>query len=214
MILSPIDNERLPAVLDRFAAALGEDGEPRMVFQRIAARHDAARARTDTAARHHGEALDVLGGLGMALQRGAPSLDFSWNGHVVRCDTEAYVLLHEAAHFQLAAPARRRCIDFGLGPGPETGDRATAARAARLAGLALEREEAMASLLGILWEVELRHPALASFLDQNWLEGAERPAAAAHFRKVLAALKAGGFVTADGRPTRRLRDERDPVEAH
>ncbi|HJT07135.1 MAG TPA: hypothetical protein VJ747_09425, partial [Stellaceae bacterium] len=64
-----------------------------------------------------------------------------------------------------------------------------------------------------LWEVELGHPALASFLDQNWLEGADRPAAAAHFRTVLAALVAGGFVTAAGRPTRALRQAPDPDAA-
>ena len=63
----------------------------------------------------------------------------------------------------------------------------------------------MASLLGILWEAEFGHPALASFLDQNWLEGAERPGTVAHFRSILAALGSGGFLTADGRPTLRLR---------
>jgi len=47
----------------------------------------------------------------------------------------------------------------------------------------------MASLLGILWEVELGQPALASFLDQNWLEGIPRPAPARHFAAVLARLR-------------------------
>ncbi len=212
MILTPIDDDRLPAVLGRFAAALGGCGT-HAIFDRIARPAVAARARAATAAAHHREALRVLADLGMALRPGPPSADFSWDGHGARCETEAYVLLHEAAHFQLAAPARRRCIDFGLGPGPETGKRAAAARAARLFGLAREREEAMASLLGILWEAELGHPALASFLDQNWLEAAGRPAAVAHFREVLAALTAGGFVTAAGRPTRRLREAPDAQRA-
>ena len=52
-----------------------------------------------------------------------------------------------------------------------------------------EDDEAMASLLGILWEAELGQPALASFLDQNWLEGLER-SAAAHFTAVLRRLVA------------------------
>ena len=69
----------------------------------------------------------------------------------------------------------------------------------------------MASLLGILWEVELGHPALASFLDQNWLEGAERPGTAAHLRSVLEALRDGGFITGDGRPTRFLRAAPDAL---
>lgn len=207
MILTAIDQDRLPATLARIASAL--DGGARTIFERIARPEAAARAEAPTAALHHRDALRVLAGFGMELRPGPPAADFSWDGRGVRCDTEAYVLLHEAAHFQLAAPERRRRIDFGLGPGPETGDRATAERQASLFGLAREREEAMASLLGILWEVELGQPALASFLDQNWLEGVDRPAAAAHFRDVLTALVAGGFVTDAGRPTRALRQAPD-----
>jgi hypothetical protein len=140
---------------------------------------------------------------------GAPRIDVSWNGTALRSETEAYVLLHELAHYQLATPERRERIDFGLGPGPETGDRDRAARVQTLFGLAREREEAMASLLGILWESELGHPALASFLDQNWLEGAGRPAAAAHFVATLGALTDGGFVDQGGRPQTRLRSYPD-----
>jgi hypothetical protein len=212
MILTPIDDDRLPATLGHFADAL-DDGGARAIFDCIARPASAARARAATAAAHHRDALRVLAGFGMGLRAGPPATDFSWDGRGARCDTEAYVLLHEAAHFQLAAPARRRCIDFGLGPGPETGKRAAAEREARLFGLAREHEEAMASLLGILWEAELGHPALASFLDQNWLEGAGRPTAAAHFQVVLAALIAGGFATAAGRPTWTLREAPDRDDA-
>jgi hypothetical protein len=211
VILTPIDQDHLPATLGCFAAAL--DGGARAIFAAIARPEAAARAQTAAAAAHHGEALRVLTDFGMGLRPGLPAMDFSWDGRGVRCDTEAYVLLHEAAHFQLAAPARRRRIDFGLGPGPETGARAAAEQQACLFGLAREREEAMASLLGILWEVELGHPALASFLDQNWLEGADRPAAVGHFRNVLDALIAGGFVTAAGRPTLAVRQAPDPDAA-
>jgi hypothetical protein len=211
MILTTIDQDRLPATLQRFAGAL--DGRARTIFEKIARPEAVARAEAAAAALHHQDALRILTGFGMGLRPGPPAADFSWDGHGVRCDTEAYVLLHEAAHFQLAAPERRRRIDFGLGPGPETGNRAAAKQQACLFGLAREREEATASLLGILWEVELGHPALASFLDQNWLEGAERLAAAAHFRDVLAALVAGGFITTAGRPTRALRQAPDPDAA-
>lgn len=210
MILTPIDDDRLPALLGRFAATLDDSGA-RAIFERFARPADAARAQAATAAAHHRDALHILTGFGMELRPGPPSADFSWDGRGARSNTEAYVLLHEAAHFQLAAPARRRCIDFGLGPGPETGRRKAAEREARLFGLACEREEALASLLGILWEAELGHPALASFLDQNWLEGAGRPAAAAHFQGVLATLVAGGFVTEAGRPTLTLREAPDPA---
>ncbi|MGO8919631.1 MAG: hypothetical protein ACLQJR_27335 [Stellaceae bacterium] len=212
MILTPIDPDRLPALLARFAAGLG-DGAARAVFGRIARPAAAERAQGALAASHHRAALGVLAQLGMAVRPGSPQQDFSWDGQAVRADTEAYVLLHEAAHYQLAAPERRRRIDFGLGPGPETGNRRAAAAAACLNGPAVEREEAMASLLGILWEVELGHPALASFLDQNWLEGAERPGTADHFRRVLAALGDGGFITPCGRPRRTRRTTPDQDKA-
>jgi hypothetical protein len=208
MILTPIEPDRLPALLRRFALALGA-GAARDVFERIARPADAARASGAAAASHHREALALAARFGMAVRPGSPSLDFSWNGNSLRGDTEAYVLLHEVAHFQLAAPRRRHAIDFGLGPGPETGDCAGAEAAASLFGLAAEREEAMASLLGILWEAALGHPALASFLDQNWLEGADRPGTAEHFRSTLAQLAAGGFIDAAGCPTAQLRTAPD-----
>lgn len=208
MILTPIDIEHLPATLDRFAAALG-DPLARAAFARIARPEAVERAPDDAARTHHREAIRLAAGLGLGLAGGRPCDGCSWDGHAIRTGTEAYVLLHEIAHFQLAAPRRRCRIDFGLGPGPETGDRASAAADQLLFGLACEREEAMASLLGILWETELGHPALASFLDQNWLEGAGRPGTAEHFEATLARLRRGGFVSAEARPTRWLRQTPD-----
>jgi hypothetical protein len=208
MILTPISEAALPAALGRLSSSLDRQ-EARRVFSRIARPADASRAAGALAAAHWRRATAVAGACGITLRPGSPALDFSWNGEVLRADTEAYVLLHEVAHFQLAAPARRRLLDFGLGAGPETGDRAAADRAARLFGIAREGEEAMASLLGILWEVELGQPALASFLDQNWLEGAGGSGAARHFQAILAALRGGGFIDAEFRPTRRLREAPD-----
>ena len=210
MILTPISDIALPATLDRLQQTLGNDAA-RRIFSRIAKLADAMRAAGPLAIVHREQACAIAGEHGIAVCPGSPALDFSWNGEVLRGDTEAYVLLHEIAHFQLAAPMRRRTIDFGLGAGPETGDRSTADRVACLFGIAREREEAMASLLGILWEVELAQPALASFLDQNWLEGAGSPAAASHFETILAALHGGGFIDGNGRPTRHLREAPDTV---
>ena len=82
---------------------------------------------------------------------------------------------------------------FGLGPGPDTRDRDAAARAAVLSPLAREEDEAAASLLGIIWEAQLGQPALASFLDQNWLEGLER-CAHSHFAGVLNKLQCRGLL--------------------
>jgi hypothetical protein len=115
------------------------------------------------------------------------SCRFNWDGAALNGATEAYVILHEVAHFVLASPERRGLVEFGLGPGPDTLDREVAERAAVLSPLMREEDEATASLLGILWEAALGQPALASFLDQNWLEGVDR-SAAAHFTSVVKTL--------------------------
>ncbi len=195
MILTPIPPAELPAVLGRFAARLA-DRRARPAFARIA-ESGADRAHGATAERHRLRAAGLARSLGIAVRAGSPARNFGWDGTIMRTGTEAYVLLHEIAHHLLAPARRRRRREFGLGPGPETGHRAAAERATILAGMAREREEAKASLLGILWEVELGQPALASFLDQNWLEGADP---AAHFERTLAALRRDGLVNRDGKP--------------
>jgi hypothetical protein len=201
MILTKLPPHLLPRALAAFAMRLS-GGYTQRVYRRIAVPGRWHRATGADAASQHRAALALAQKFGMSRRRGPPHCGFSWDGRALRTGTEAYVLVHEIAHFQLAPPARRRRIDFGLGPGPETGNRLGAERQRAADGLAREREEAMASLLGILWEVELGQPALASFLDQNWLEGG---GAARHFTEILAALRAGGFVTSAGRPTRRVR---------
>ena len=208
MILTPIPDSDLPESLVSFADSLSNDSF-RSVFRRVVARGDPARAGVETCIKNHSDSIDLIIFFGIGMKPGSPRLDVSWDGTAFRVETEAYVLLHELAHYQLAAPLRRCTIDFGLGPGPETGDRDRAERASLLFGLAREREEAMASLLGILWEAELGQPALASFLDQNWLEGAGKRGAAAHFETTLANLTRGNFVTAEGRPTMVLRQSAD-----
>jgi len=206
MILTPIPPERLPKVLRRFRASL-PDAFASAVFGDLAAT-SAERAEGECAEHHRRLSLALARQFGMdAIKRSS----LSWDGRCLCADTEAFVLLHEVAHFQLASPERRCMADFGLGAGPDTVDRGAAERVAMLTQLAGDREEALVSLLGILWEVALGHPALASFLDQNWLEGAGTERAAAHFTSVLHSLRASGFVDSAGRPTRHLRQEPDQV---
>ena len=199
MILTPVTDERLGAVLTLFAAHLRER-HAQAAFARIA-RTGHGRAGRTAAETHRLAARRLARRLGITSRDGAPPRNFGWDGRIMRSGTEAYVLLHEIAHWQMAGPRRRRAYEFGLGPGPETGHRAAAERATLLTGMAREREEAMASLLGILWEAELRQPALASFLDQNWLEGADRPGAVRHFETTLRRLIRTGLVDLAGRPT-------------
>ncbi|HEV2299978.1 MAG TPA: hypothetical protein VGR91_00285 [Stellaceae bacterium] len=190
MILTPIPCAALPAALDRFAAGL--EGRPaKAAFARIRATSP-ERAVGEAAERHRLAALVLARSLGMAVHPEGAVCRFNWDGAALDGATEAYVILHEAAHFALAPPERRRLPDFGLGPGPDTRDRGAAARAATLPILAREADEAAASLLGILWEASLGQPALASFLDQNWLEGLDR-SAAAHFNRVVEELRRRGF---------------------
>jgi hypothetical protein len=202
VILTAIAPDRLPAVIEQFAAFL--DASSCAVFRRIADPRQTQRADPSAATLHHAQACDLARSFGMELLPGSPRLDFCWDGRALRTDTEAYVLLHEIAHFQLAPAERRTMIDFGLGAGPETGAPEAAERAATVFGPARETEEAMSSLLGVLWEVELGQPGFASFLDQNWLEGAERPSAATHFATILRALRERQLVDAQGRPLHQL----------
>jgi hypothetical protein len=185
MILTPIPRECLVDALDRFAARLA-DPEARAAFALIRATSP-DRAEGAEAEAHRLAALDVARCFDVPVHPEAGDSAFNWDGRALDAATEAYVILHEVAHYLLAPPERRCLPDFGLGPGPDTRDRAAAERAATVAVLDREADEAAASLLGILWEAELGQPALASFLDQNWLEGLER-SAAAHFTAVLRGL--------------------------
>jgi len=185
MILTPIPHERLAGTLDRFLAGLS-DRSSRATFRQIRATSP-DRARGAEAEQHRRAAFSVARDFGMAIHpEGTPCL-FNWDGTGLNAATEAYVILHEVAHFALAPRARRGLIDFGLGPGPDTVDRDAAESAVVVSPIEREQDEAAASLLGILWEASLGQPALASFVDQNWLEGLDR-AASAHFTTVLAGL--------------------------
>ncbi|HYM72774.1 MAG TPA: hypothetical protein VET89_07320 [Stellaceae bacterium] len=187
MILTPIPPDRLADALDRFAARLATE-TARAAFALIRAT-PAARAAGDEAERHRQQAFDIARAHGMAIHPPGSDCAYNWDGTALDSAVEAYVILHEVAHYLLAPVERRALPDFGLGPGPDTRDRAGAERAAALPLLEREADEAAASLLGILWEAELGQPALASFLDQNWLEGLER-SAASHFSAVLGRLVA------------------------
>jgi len=191
MILTPIPPDRLAAILDRFAGQLN-DPDARAAFTSIRATA-AERAAGEAAEAHRFEALALARRCGMAIHPAGVRSAFNWDGAALDGNTEAYVILHEAAHFVLAPPDRRQLVDFGLGPGPDTTARAIADRAAILPFAERDDDEAAASLLGILWEAALGQPALASFLDQNWLEGLDR-SAAPRFTAVLRRLQRLGVV--------------------
>lgn len=191
MILTPIPSGALDGLLDRFAARL-RDPLALAAFDQIRATSP-DRAAGATAECHRLEALAFARRCGMAIHPPGSQCLFNWDGLALNGDTEAYVILHEIAHFVLAPPARRGLVDFGLGPGPDTLERDVAQEAAILEMLEREEDEAAASLLGIIWEAALGQPALASFLDQNWLEGLDR-SAPEHFSRVLFMLRDRGVL--------------------
>jgi hypothetical protein len=208
MILTPIPRHQLAHALDRFMTGLGEPFH-RAVFWLIRTTSP-DRAAGAEAQRHRLAALSLAGGFGMAIRPEGTRCPFNWDGKALNGATEAYVILHEVAHFVLAPPERRWLVDFGLGPGPDTIERDAAERIAILSPLARAEDEAAASLLGIVWEAQLGQPALASFLDQNWMEGLDR-SAACHFAAVLDVLRSrrllnplpGGSDRAQADPGRR-----------
>lgn len=202
MILTPIAPHALDRVLADFEHALADAPLEVVVFRRIAA---SRAAEGGPVARWHADAVALADRFAMQPLAEAPQQAFSWDGRRVRTESEPAVLVHEVAHYQIAAPARRFLPDFGLGAGPETG-RIAIADAARAADAETrEVEEAMASLLGILWEVELGQPAILAFQEQNWLEGAGRAGTAEFFRSTLGRLSTIGLIDADGRPTYAVR---------
>jgi hypothetical protein len=197
MILTPIPREELAGTLDRFMVGLSDELS-RLVFQRIRATSP-DRAAGMVAERHRLAALSFARDSGMAIHPEGSPCRFNWDGTALNGATEAYVILHEVAHFALTPPERRGLVEFGLGAGPDTLDRDTAERAAVLPPLERGADEAAASLLGIVWEAALGQPALASFLDQNWLEGLDR-SAAGHFSAVAETLHHRGLLNLDRVP--------------
>jgi hypothetical protein len=137
MILTPIPREQLATALNRFMAGLNQP-LARAVFQRIRTT-SADRAFGVEAKQHRRAALEVARGVGMASHPEGTLCRFNWDGVALNAATEAYVILHEAAHFALAPPERRGLIEFGLGPGPDTIERDAAERAAVVSPVAARR---------------------------------------------------------------------------
>lgn len=198
MILSPIPPDEMPRALAAFAAQLEGRRVAAAAFRRIAATWPVTGGVDTPDQRADGVALAAAHGI--ATLDEAPAASFMWDGHVIRTAVEATVIVHEVAHWLCATPERRPLIDFGLGPGPETTRRAEARADKRLTFDQCMDEEQQTSLLGILWEAELGQPAILAFLEQNWMEGWDRPGTAGFFAGHAERLHAAGLIDDDGRP--------------
>ncbi|MEX2455167.1 MAG: hypothetical protein WD470_10715 [Rhodospirillaceae bacterium] len=202
MNLTPVDPDRLPEILDGFARHLRGDAPAARAFAALAATaaHGSTAATAYDLPHHRADAVALAHRFAIPLVDGYPADGFSWDGHAIRTRSEASVLVHEVAHWLVAPPERRALPDFGLGAGPETGRVAEADAARCVAQDVKEEEELLASLLGILWEAMLGQPAILSFIEQNWLEAWDRPAAGEQFRRVVGALRRRGQIGEKGLP--------------
>lgn len=210
MMLTPIDHGTLLPLLPAFETALAGDDLARAVFRRVTALiPDGDLMTLSTDPGHHAQAVALCRDWGFGIVDLAPQDYFTWDGSAVAIRLEPSVLVHEVGHYQLAAPGRRGVIDFGLGAGPETGRKAEADAVQTLFLPERDVEEALCSLLGILWEAELGQPAVLAFLEQNWMEGGASLHNVAHFTKIVRWLRAMELIGDDGRPTRGLRTEGD-----
>ncbi|MDR3514765.1 MAG: hypothetical protein P4M00_03050 [Azospirillaceae bacterium] len=203
MILTPIADADLPAILDRFETALADHpiatGALRLIATTVplgAKGPPSGRLYQDQVR----QGVELAHAFGIQTLDEEPAVAFSWDGVCIRTRSEPSVVIHEVTHWLVCSAERRRLYDFGLGAGPETGRAAEADAVCPLDWEARQREECLASLLGILWEAELGQAAILAFLEQNWLEGHERPATRAHFIDIVQSLHAMRLVDDHGHP--------------
>ena len=101
--------------------------------------------------------------------------DFAFNGKTIaELDsserpsprTESNII-HDIAHFVVAAPERRTIPEFGLGDSPDT-LRFRTPRAKGITAKMAQQEEELASTLGIYWERELGLDWRQTISDHCW----------------------------------------------
>jgi len=199
-MLSLLDPRELDRALQALDHALTAQPLARKTFRRIADTKGFASGLQSNLYAGHDEAVRLGERLGIPLYDSSPADGFSWDGAGVACQTETAVLLHEFAHWQIAPRSRLGLYDFGLGAGPETGRKSEANEACCVDDATKEREEDLASLLGILWDVDLGGPAIIAFCEQNWLELYDRPGTAQHFVSVLDELVTRELIDINGCP--------------
>lgn len=199
MMLTHIPAAELAEMLARFQARVAGHPLASRALARIAATWPVAAGTVDTPEQRV-EGVQLAHAFGIPTCDEEPSQAFMWDGQCIRTRIEASVIVHEVAHWLCCAPERRGIYDFGLGAGPETGRAAEANAALCTSENLRQEEECLTSILGILWEAELGQPAILAFLEQNWMEGWERPSAIAYFAHMVEQLHADGLIDAEACP--------------
>jgi hypothetical protein len=198
VILSPMALAAVPEALAALRSHL-HDALALAVLDRIAATLALVPRGVDTP-QFRTAAVELARRCAIPVLDEEPQQALSWDGRVLRTRSESYVLMHEVAHWLLCPAARRALPDFGLGAGPESGRPDLADAAISVGPDERQEEECLSSLLGILWEAALAQPAILAFLEQNWLEGWERPACAENLARHVALLHQRGRIDGTGRP--------------
>lgn len=207
-MLTSLTLSDVPGLLSDFFSFLEDDTLEKRVFAKIMATLRWVQNSSlglSQCVHQQKEAVDLAKKIGMHVCDQSPTQGFTWDGFRLSIRMEPSVIIHDVAHFQVCTPDRRNLPDFGLGAGPETGNRTQADTHAQLHGICCDIEESLASLLGILWEVELGHPAILAFLEQNWLEGGCTITNCNHLRKTLLSLHLMGLIDDKGCPQPTLR---------
>ena len=108
--------------------------------------------------------------VGVELDETSTKPQYSYDGHRIATDRPVSTVVHDIAHYICASNWRRRMPEFGLGPGPDARDGfARLVTGFRFA----EREEARASMLGIMFEYAQGWAARDTLRDHNWIPGVD-----------------------------------------
>lgn len=114
---------------------------------------------------HQLQIQKIANHLGILLSSRSPRDTYLWDGHSIGVGGLNYShQLHEIAHWQVATPQQRTQVDFGLGPGPETGLKVDLLVSPEEA----QHQEELASLLGIAYEAALGLNYLDTLRCHSW----------------------------------------------
>lgn len=109
---------------------------------------------------------DLAADLGVDLSTAPPGRGYQWDGRSIATGgVHDADVLHDIAHWLVAAKRRRQLPEFGLGPSPSAHAQHTQRH---LSYQFAQDEESMASLLGIAWERRLGMDWKDTVMEHGW----------------------------------------------
>lgn len=115
-------------------------------------------------------AYRLLDKVGIPYVRHRDKDRFVWDGALLYAGnmSTGSNLIHEVAHYFVAAEPDRKIPEYGLGNAPDSNVKAPYTKAMHLRDV----EESQASILGILWEKELGHDYFYTLEKHGWYRDA------------------------------------------